>query len=77
MTVSTAATSQHQLQIPEPPERLLTITNVVNIVGFRSSSIYLKIQQGTFPAPVKIGTASRWRESEVQAWIKKQIHGGA
>ena len=77
MTVSTAATPQNQLQIPEPPERLLTITNVENIVGFRSSSIYLKIQQGTFPRPIKIGAASRWRESEVQAWIQKQIHGEA
>ncbi|SER46137.1 prophage regulatory protein [Nitrosomonas sp. Nm51] len=76
MSLSTAVTPQHH-QHTQPSERLLTIAEVAASVGFKSSSIYLKIQQGTFPKPLKIGTASRWRESEVQAWIKKQIQGGA
>ena len=76
MSSATAVTPKYHIQTPEPSERLLSIAEVGTTIGFKSSSIYLKIQQGTFPAPVKIGAASRWRESEVQAWIQKQIQGG-
>lgn len=54
-------------------ERLVTIGEVQNLTGFKSSYIYSKIQKGLFPGPLKIGNASRWRESDVQAWIDLQI----
>ena len=58
-------------------EKLLPLTEVLNRVGFGSSYVYELIKIGEFPAPVKIGNASRWRESEVQEWIAKQIEKGA
>jgi prophage regulatory protein len=36
--------------------------------------IYLKIQRGTFPAPIKISErASAWIDSEIDDWMTAQI----
>ncbi|MER2510838.1 MAG: AlpA family phage regulatory protein [Nitrosomonas ureae] len=47
-------------------ERLLPLPDVESRTGFKSSFLYQLIKEGKFPKPVKIGNASRWRESEVQ-----------
>ena len=39
------------------------------ITGFSAKHIYHLINQGSFPAPVKIGRASLWRLSEINSWI--------
>lgn len=71
-------TTSNILQNPSvTSERLINLDEVERITGFRSSYIYSKIQKSKFPKPVKIGTASRWRESEVQAWIHDQIKGNS
>lgn len=64
-------------QLPATPERLLPLPEVESRSGFKSSFIYQLIKEGKFPRPVKIGTASRWRESEIQQWIHNQIQGNA
>lgn len=78
------STPQHQPspdagQLPAIPttERLLPLPEVESRSGFKSSFIYQLIKEGKFPKPVKIGAASRWRESEVQQWIQDQIKGDA
>jgi len=43
------------------------------MVGLSRSSIYARIQAGTFPSPIKMGHSSGWIETEVQAWIERQI----
>ena len=54
----------------QPSDRLLRLRDVKTKTGLGSSTIYRYIQAGTFPAPVKIGGfTSRWRESQVDAWI--------
>lgn len=80
--IQTLSTPQHQLtpetgKLPAIPttERLLPLPEVESRSGFKSSFIYQLIKEGKFPKPVKIGTASRWRESEIQAWIFNQIEG--
>ena len=80
----TALTPQHHLipeagKLPAIPvtERLLPLPEVESRSGFKSSFIYQLIKEGKFPAPVKIGNASRWRESEVQQWIHAQIESNA
>lgn len=82
--VQTLSTPQHQLtpeagKLPAIPatERLLPLPEVESRSGFKSSFIYQLIKENKFPAPVKIGNASRWRESEVQAWIQAQIESNA
>ncbi|MBV6448922.1 AlpA family phage regulatory protein [Nitrosomonas sp.] len=57
------------------PERLIPLDEVESITGFKSSYIYSKIQKGEFPQPVKIGTASRWKFSEIQNWVHTKIKG--
>lgn len=66
-------------KLPTAPvtEKLLPLPEVESRSGFKSSFIYQLIKEGKFPKPVKIGTASRWRESEVQQWIHNQIEGNA
>ena len=79
----TLTTPQHHLtgetgQSPAIPatEKLLPLPEVELRSGFKSSFIYQLIKQGKFPPPVKIGNASRWRESEIQQWIHAQIEWG-
>lgn len=51
-------------------DSLLRISDVIERTGLGRSTIYRKISEGTFPAPVKVGKAAvRWRESELSAWI--------
>lgn len=57
-----------------PPGRFLRIADVVASTGFSRATLYRWIEAGTFPAPVKIGAASRWIESEVEAWKLTQAH---
>lgn len=66
-------------ELPAMPatERLLPLPEVELRSGFKSSFLYSLIKEGKFPKPVKIGNASRWRESEVQAWIAAQIEASA
>jgi len=76
------STPQHLLhpkdgQPPSQLERLLCLAEVEFQTGFKSSYLYQLIKENKFPKPVKIGTASRWRESEIQAWIFNQIEGSA
>lgn len=43
------------------------------MVGLSRSSIYARIQAGTFPSPIKMGHSSGWIETEIQEWIDRQI----
>jgi len=52
-------------------EKLLTIKEVTEIVGFKTSTIYKFIQQNKFPKQIKIGTASRWKLSDIQKWLQE------
>ena len=44
--------------------------------GLSSATIYLYMQQGTFPKPIRLGgsaSAVGWLEHEIDAWIQEQI----
>ena len=49
--------------------QLLAIRDVETYVGLRHSKIYALIRAGEFPAPCKVGRASRWRRTELDDWI--------
>lgn len=40
------------------------------ITGFSAKHIYHLINEGKFPAPVKIGRASLWRLSDINQWLE-------
>lgn len=51
---------------------LLRFEEVSAQVGLGRTAIYKTIGAGTFPAPVKLGRASRWSQREVQAWLDER-----
>lgn len=51
-------------------DHFLRIREVVDRVKLSRSSIYKRISEGTFPAPVDCGGRSvRWRLSAIRAWM--------
>ena len=42
--------------------------------GLSRSTIYLRIQEGTFPRPVNLGArAVGWLENEIEAWLASRL----
>jgi prophage regulatory protein len=42
--------------------------------GLSRSTIYLRIQEGTFPKPINLGArAVGWIESEIEAWLAVRL----
>lgn len=55
---------------PAPVERLLRRADVADLTSIKANStLYDMIRRGEFPAPIKLGRSSAWRESEVRQWI--------
>lgn len=52
-----------------PPDKHLTFDEVNKRVRFSRTTIYNGIKEGTFPAPVKYGKRSMWRESEITEFM--------
>lgn len=58
-----AKTNQEKLSI-------LRRKQVEGRTGLSRSTIYLRIQQGTFPRPINLGArAVGWLENEIEAWL--------
>ena len=60
-------TSQSPSAAPGP--RLLPFHEVRAQVSLCRTSIYEMIGRGAFPKPAKIGRASRWLSTEIDAWV--------
>ena len=42
--------------------------------GLSRSTIYLRIQEGNFPRPIKLGArAVGWLENEIEAWLAARM----
>ena len=53
---------------------ILRLPGVKASTGLSRSTIYLRISEGTFPKPVKLGgRAVGWVQTEVQDWLQQQI----
>ncbi len=49
---------------------LLRLPEVTQLARRSKSQVYRDVNNGRFPAPVKIGLrASAWRATEIQAWL--------
>ena len=49
--------------------QLLRLREVRTMIGLSAATIYRNVAAGTFPRPVKVGGASRWRLSDLQVWL--------
>jgi prophage regulatory protein len=55
-------------------DRILRIKTVLDRTGLSRSTLYRKIQNGTFPPQVRISMrCAGWRESAVNAWMRNPI----
>jgi len=54
--------------------KLIRRNEVERITGLKRSSIYLKIKEGDFPKPIKLGMrAVAWLEADVMQWIESKV----
>ena len=52
---------------------LLRLSQVEKIVGFKKSTIYKKMSEGTFPQAVRLSSKSvAWRSDAINAWIESR-----
>ena len=52
------------------PNQLLKLSEVKQMVGLASSTIYRKVGGGEFPAPLQLGPRTvRWRRGELETWL--------
>lgn len=50
----------------------MTIEDVVEMTGFARATIYKYVGLRSFPQPIRLGRAARWREVDIQKWIDVQ-----
>lgn len=53
--------------------RLIRLPEVLDKTGIKKSKFYELIAEGNFPKPSKIGNASVWVESEIDAALSKFV----
>lgn len=54
-------------------DRIIRLPEVKALVGLGTTAIYERMKKGEFPKQIKLGRLSGWVESEIQAWIARQI----
>jgi prophage regulatory protein len=54
-------------------DSLEPLRHVIAVTGLTRSTIYRKIEDGSFPRPAKLGYSSRWSRREIQEWIKARL----
>lgn len=52
-------------------DEFLTIKEVCAIIKASHNHVYTMIRHGLFPRQIKIGNSSRWRRSELEAWMNR------
>lgn len=56
------------------PDRILRLNAVLDRTGLSRSTLYRKMDSGSFPKNLKISTrCTGWRESAVNAWLRNPI----
>ena len=59
----------------ETPDRILRLKTVLERTGLSRSTMYRKMQNGTFPKNIQISTrCTGWRESAVNDWMRNPIY---
>ena len=48
---------------------LLTVEQVAQLTTLGVRTVWSLVSEGSFPRPVKIGRATRWRRSQIMAWV--------
>lgn len=54
-------------------EKLIRLPRVLELTGRGRTATLDDVRAGAFPQPIKLGAATVWLESEVQAWIAERV----
>jgi len=58
----------------DTPDRIMRLATVLERTGLSRSTMYRKMQNGTFPRNVQISTrCAGWRESAIVEWLKNPM----
>jgi prophage regulatory protein len=61
------------VSMPEP-DRIIRLKTVLSRTGLSRSTIYRKINEGTFPAQIRISVnGAGWHESDINRWIADPV----
>jgi len=59
---------------PNSPGRILRLRAVLEQTGLSRSTLYRKMQLGTFPKQLRISVrCAGWREADVNAWLADPV----
>lgn len=53
------------------PDQLLSCRDGAKLLNISQPTWWRRVQDGTLPAPIKIGRLSRWRRSDIEHAIDK------
>ena len=70
---------------PKPKHRFIRLNEVLSRTGYGRTSIYRKMEEGTFPKSLKLGgppkdpsifdsRAIAWIEDEIDQWVEDRIN---
>ncbi|HBQ3319581.1 TPA: AlpA family transcriptional regulator [Klebsiella pneumoniae] len=54
-------------------DQFVNMAFITHLTGLTDKWFYKLIKDGEFPTPIKFGRSSRWRQSEVEAWLQARI----
>jgi prophage regulatory protein len=58
----------------DQPDRILRLNTVLDRTGLSRSTLYRKVEDGTFPKQVRIAERCvGWRESAILAWLQNPM----
>lgn len=61
------------IQISLLDDQLVDMQFITRFTGLTDKWFYKLIKDGLFPKPNKLGRSSRWKQSEVEAWLLQRI----
>ena len=60
--------------MPDAPDRFLRLPAVIDRTGLSRSTVYRKMEAGTFPKQVRIASrCAGWRESAIHEWQRNPM----
>lgn len=54
-------------------DQLVDMRFITKLTGLTDKWFYKLIKDGLFPRPIKLGSSSRWKQSEVELWLQQRI----
>ena len=62
------------LEFGKKLKKFIRLPEVIRRTGYKRTSIYEKISEGTFPAPIKLGPrAIAWVSEEIEKWMDERV----